>query len=232
MGSYVIAGGTKGIGAAITRQLLSEDHTVTILARESSNDPTLQAAEFVAWDARDGALPALTLDHIDGAVYCPGTIRLKPFHRFTVAEYMEDWQINALGAALFLQALHKPLTAHASSSVVLFSTVAVQQGMSFHASIAMAKGAIEGLGRSLAAEWAPHVRVNTIAPSLTQTPLAEKLLASPDKIEAGNKRHPMGRVGQPEDLASLACFLLGPQSSWITGQVIGADGGMSHVRMI
>jgi NAD(P)-dependent dehydrogenase (short-subunit alcohol dehydrogenase family) len=232
MGSYVIAGGTKGIGAAITRQLLSEGHTVTILARESSNDPTLQAAEFVAWDARDGALPALTFDRIDGAVYCPGTIRLKPFHRFTVAEYMEDWQINALGAALFLQALHKPLTAHASSSVVLFSTVAVQQGMSFHASIAMAKGAIEGLGRSLAAEWAPHVRVNTIAPSLTQTPLAEKLLASPDKIEAGNKRHPMGRVGQPEDLASLACFLLGPQSSWITGQVIGADGGMSHVRMI
>jgi NAD(P)-dependent dehydrogenase (short-subunit alcohol dehydrogenase family) len=96
----------------------------------------------------------------------------------------------------------------------------------------MAKGAIEGLGRSLAAEWAPHVRVNTIAPSLTHTPLAEKLLASPDKIEAGNKRHPMGRVGQPEDLASLACFLLGTQSSWITGQVIGADGGMSHVRMI
>jgi NAD(P)-dependent dehydrogenase (short-subunit alcohol dehydrogenase family) len=192
----------------------------------------LQAAEFVAWDARDGALPTLTIDRIDGAVYCPGTIRLKPFHRFTVAEYMEDWQINALGAALFLQALHKPLTANASSSVVLFSTVAVQQGMSFHASIAMAKGAIEGLGRSLAAEWAPHVRVNTIAPSLTQTPLAEKLLASADKIEAGNKRHPMGRVGQPEDLASLACFLLGPKSSWITGQVIGADGGMSHVRMI
>jgi len=232
MGSYVIAGGTKGIGAAITRQLLSEGHQVTILARESSNDPTLQAAEFVAWDAREGVLPALTLDCIDGAVYCPGTIRLKPFHRFTVAEYMEDWQINALGAALFLQALHKPLTVHDSSSVVLFSTVAVQQGMSFHASIAMAKGAIEGLGRSLAAEWAPHVRVNTIAPSLTQTPLAEKLLASSDKIEAVNKRHPMGRVGQPEDLASLACFLLGPQSSWITGQVIGADGGMSHVRMI
>ena len=106
MGSYVIAGGTKGIGAAITRLLLSEGHTVTILARESSNDPTLQAAEFVAWDAREGVLPALTLDRIDGAVYCPGAILQKPFHRFTVDEYMEDWQINALGAALFLQALH------------------------------------------------------------------------------------------------------------------------------
>jgi NAD(P)-dependent dehydrogenase (short-subunit alcohol dehydrogenase family) len=231
MSTYVIAGGTKGIGGAIAKQLYQEGHTITILAKEPPQDSELSHLDFISWDARSGVTPAIHLEAIDGAVYCPGSIRLKPFHRFTKEDFMEDWQVNAHGAALFLQALHKPLTASATASVVLFSTVAVQLGLPFHASIAMAKGAVEGLGRSLAAEWAPKVRVNVLAPSLTQTPLAEKLVSCPDKIEAGNKRHPLGRIGQANDHASLACFLLSSQSSWITGQVIGVDGGMGSLRL-
>lgn len=231
MGTYAIAGGTKGIGAAIAIQLMQEGHEVIVLAKEAPVQSELQSAQFIAWDATSATLPAIEAGTLHGVVYCPGTIRLKPFHRITAAEYDEDWKINALGAALFLQATHKALIASGHSSAVLFSTVAVQQGMAFHASIAMAKGAVEGLSRSIAAEWAPHVRVNAIAPSLTQTPLAEKLLSTPEKIEAGNKRHPLGRVGQPQDLASLACFLLSDQSTWITGQVIGVDGGLGHLRV-
>lgn len=231
MGIYAIAGGTKGIGAAIAMQLLQDGNEVIVLAKEPPVQPELQHAQFIAWDATSAQVPVLDASVLHGAVYCPGTIRLKPFHRITAAEYDEDWKINALGAALFLQATHKALIAAGNSAAVLFSTVAVQQGMAFHASIAMAKGAVEGLTRSIAAEWAPHVRVNAIAPSLTQTPLAEKLLSSPEKIEAGNKRHPLGRVGQPHDLAALACFLLSDQSTWITGQVIGVDGGLGHLRV-
>lgn len=231
MGTYVIAGGTKGIGAAIAHRLMLQSHDVVLLAKEAPTDPKLASARFMAWDFRNEIPPAFDLEKVDGAVYCPGTIRLKPFHRIGSNEFLEDWQINAQGAAHFLQALHKALTQSVSASVVLFSTVAVQQGMPFHASIAMAKGAVEGLGRSLAAEWAPKVRVNVIAPSLTQTPLAEKLMSSPEKIEAGNKRHPLGRVGQAEDHANLACFLLSQESSWMTGQVIGLDGGMGALRV-
>ncbi|MEN9639256.1 MAG: hypothetical protein RLZZ262_1124 [Bacteroidota bacterium] len=231
MGTYAIAGGTKGIGAAIASQLLQEGHEVIVLAKEAPTQSELQSARFIAWDATSASLPAIDTETLNGVVYCPGTIRLKPFHRITAAEFDEDWKINALGAALFLQATHKALIAAGHSSAVLFSTVAMQQGMAFHASIAMAKGAVEGLTRSIAAEWAPHVRVNAIAPSLTQTPLAEKLLSTPEKIEAGNKRHPLGRVGQPQDLAALACFLLSEKSSWITGQVIGVDGGLGSLKI-
>jgi 3-oxoacyl-[acyl-carrier protein] reductase len=231
MGTFAIAGGTKGIGAAIAQQLLNEGHHVIVLAKEAPQNAGLQGAEFMAWDALSASLPVINAEALDGAVYCPGTIRLKPFHRITAQEFEEDWRINALGASLFLQAAHKPLFASGKGSVVLFSTVAVAQGMPFHASIAMAKGAIEGLTRSMAAEWAPHVRVNALAPSLTQTPLAEKLLSSPEKIEAGNKRHPLGRVGQPQDLAALACFLLSDKGSWISGQIIGVDGGLSQLRV-
>lgn len=231
MGIYAIAGGTKGIGAAIALQLLQDGHQVIVLAKEPPLQPELQHVPFIAWDATSANVPNIDSSALHGAVYCPGTIRLKPFHRITVSEFDEDWKINAMGAALFLQATHKALVAGGNSAAVLFSTVAVQQGMAFHASIAMAKGAIEGLTRSIAAEWAPNIRVNAIAPSLTQTPLAEKLLSSPEKIEAGNKRHPLGRVGQPNDLAALACFLLSEQSSWITGQVIGVDGGLGQLRV-
>jgi NAD(P)-dependent dehydrogenase (short-subunit alcohol dehydrogenase family) len=168
---------------------------------------------------------------LDGLVYLPGTINLKPFRALKSADFLHDFEVNVLGAIKVLQAALKALKAGDSSSVVLFSTVAVAQGMPFHSSIAASKGAIEGLMRSLAAELAPAIRVNAIAPSLTATPLASKLLSTPEKMEASAKRHPLQRLGKPEDVAAMAAFLLGKQSSWITGQVFAVDGGLSQLKV-
>ncbi|NBV39267.1 MAG: SDR family oxidoreductase [Verrucomicrobia bacterium] len=168
---------------------------------------------------------------MDGTVYCPGTIQLKPFHRLTPEDFLKDFQINCLGAVAALQSALPALKASGKASVVLFSTVAVVQGMLMHASIATAKGAVEGLTRSLAAEWAPVIRVNAIAPSLTDTPLAGNLLNADSKKEAAGKRHPLQQIGKPEDLASLVAYLLSDASSFMTGQVLSVDGGLSSVRL-
>jgi NAD(P)-dependent dehydrogenase (short-subunit alcohol dehydrogenase family) len=175
-------------------------------------------------------LPGLP-EIIDGVVYCPGTINLKPFHRISIADFKQEMEVNFYGAIRLLQACLKGLKKSSSPSVVLYSTVAVQTGMGFHAGIASAKGAVEGLTRSLAAEWAPNkIRVNAIAPSLTETPLASALLSTPEKKEASDKRHPLGRVGRPEDIAEATVFLLSEKSSWMTGQILHLDGGMSHLK--
>jgi NAD(P)-dependent dehydrogenase (short-subunit alcohol dehydrogenase family) len=166
-------------------------------------------------------------DRLDGFVYAPGSINLKPFKGYKAEEFRSDFEINALGAALALQKAEKALR-EGQGSALLFSTVAVGQGMSYHASIAMAKGAVEGLVRSLAAEWAPVVRVNAIAPSLTNTPLASKLLGNEARAAAAAERHPLKRVGEAEDLAAAGLALL--DNPWISGQVLGVDGGMSSLR--
>lgn len=167
---------------------------------------------------------------IHGVAYCPGSINLKMFRSLKAEEFLQDFELNVMGAVRFLQKMHGGLKAVPGSSVVMFSTVAVQQGMSFHSSIAISKGAVEGLVRSLAAEWAPGIRVNAIAPGLVETPLSARLLSSPEKVEASAKRHALGRIGQPEDIASMALFLLGDKSAWMTGQILGVDGGMSALR--
>jgi 3-oxoacyl-[acyl-carrier protein] reductase len=228
MKQYVVVGGSSGIGAAISAKLQSDGHEVTVLARESRGT----TARFESWDATSGKAPIFSPEVLDGIVYCPGTIQLKPFHRITDEEFLHELQVNALGAARLLRHFLPALKKAGNASAVLFSTVAVQTGMPFHASIAMAKGAVEGLVRSLAAEWAPFIRVNALAPSLTQTPLAEKLTSTPEKIEASNKRHPLGRIGQPSDLAEAACFLLYDTSAWMTGQVMHVDGGMGNLKLI
>jgi NAD(P)-dependent dehydrogenase (short-subunit alcohol dehydrogenase family) len=170
-------------------------------------------------------------DSLDGMVYCPGSINLKPFHRITDQEFMDEFNLNVMGAVRTVRSILPILKNSSASSIVFFSTIAAQQGMPFHASIATAKGALEGLTRSLAAELAPKVRVNCISPSLTNTPLAARLLATEEKKKASDERHPLKRIGEPTDLAQLAAFLISPQSSWITGQVIHADGGMSALRI-
>jgi 3-oxoacyl-[acyl-carrier protein] reductase len=158
---------------------------------------------------------------------------LKPLHRTTEAEFLQEYRINALGAvAVVQQYLANLKSAAPTPSITLISTVAVAQGMTFHTSIAMAKGAIEGLTLALAAELAPTIRVNAVAPSLTASPLADKLINSPEKLEASNKRHPLRRVGQPEDIANAIHFLMGEKASWITGQILHVDGGMSSVRTL
>ncbi|MCS6934411.1 MAG: SDR family oxidoreductase [Chitinophagales bacterium] len=227
MKTYLIVGGTKGIGAAIAARLEQQGHTVIVTARNRPDTPV----QFYEWDVRH-EFPAVSLpDVLDGMVYCPGTINLKPITRLTLQDFKEDYDINVMGAVRAIQAALPLLKKSSSASVVMFSTVAVQVGMPFHASVAAAKGAVEGLVRSLAAELAPTVRVNAIAPSLTQTPLAEKLTSSDEKIQASAKRHPLQRIGKPHDAADAAVFLLSDNASWITGQVLPVDGGMSSIKL-
>lgn len=174
--------------------------------------------------------PDLSLETIDGFAYCPGTINLKPFHGLKLEDFQMDFEVNVKGAIKTLQPIVKQLKKQGNASIVFFSTVAVQQGMPFHSSVAASKGALEGLTRSLAAELAPHVRVNCIAPSVTDTPLASRILSSEEKKEASGKRHALNRVGSADEVARLAAFLLSDESGWMTGQIIGLDGGMSAIR--
>lgn len=178
----------------------------------------------------DESLPGTMPERLDGLVYCPGNIQLKPFNRFSTNDFIDDFRLQVTGAVKVLQQAYPALRKGDRSGVVLFSTVAVTTGMPYHSLVSSSKGAVEGLVRSLAAEWAPHVRVNGIAPALTDTPLASSILSTPEKREASALRHPMKRVGMPEDIASMASFLIGAEASWITGQIMHVDGGMSALR--
>lgn len=232
MGNYLIAGGSKGIGLQIVKDLHEEGHSVTVLSRNKDDLKDMDGVTHHTFDVLGNNLDDLSFEKLDGFVYCPGTINLKPFHRLKEEEFMEDFQVNVLGAIRLLQQVLPALKKSDGPSVVFFSTVAVQQGMGFHSSVAASKGALEGLTKSLAAELAPKVRVNCIAPSVTDTPLASRLLSSEEKKEASGKRHALNRVGTPKDIANAAIFLLTEKSSWITGQILGVDGGMSTLRSI
>lgn len=233
-GNYVIAGGTKGIGLALVERLRPHATRIDVYSRqldELITDSVVQhrPCDFSQESAELTSLPST----IHGVVYCPGSINLRSFRSLKRDDYMNDFRINFLGAVNFLQQCYPGLTQGAEAaprSVVLFSTVAVAQGLPMHASIAASKGAVEGLMRSLAAEWAPKIRVNCIAPALTETPLAAKFFANEAAREAMNARYPLGRTGQADDLAAIAAFLLSQDSSWITGQTIGVDGGLSTLR--
>lgn len=228
MKNFVIIGASSGIGKELAT-LLALDNQVFVYGR---TEITGKNITYAFWDAIANEtlqVPA-EIEQIDGLIYCPGSINLKPFHRLVEQDFLNDYKINVLGAVKAIQAFLPLLKKSGNASVLLFSTVAVQVGMPFHSSISAAKGAVEGLVKSLAAEFAPTIRVNSIAPSLTATPLAEKLISSPEKIEASNKRHPLGRFGTAKELASLAQFLLSENATWITGQIIHADGGISSVK--
>ena len=226
--TYLLIGGNSGIGLETAKLLQSQGHTLLAASRSSSELETLgiPVQSFDAENPGDLDLP----ESLDGMIYFPGTINLKPFHRLTSEDFLSDFRINCLGAVHAIQQALPALKKAPTASIIMFSTVAIAQGMAFHASIAAAKAAIEGLTKSLAAEFAPKIRVNAIAPSLTDTPLATQLLGSDDKKAASEKRHPLQAVGKPEDVARLAAFLLSDSSSFITGQIHRPDGGLSSVR--
>ena len=226
---YLIVGGSSGIGRALVDQLTTAGHTVHVWARQRRDLPA--AVAFTALDVTSDTadLKSAVPNELDGLVYCPGSIDLRSFRSLKPEAFREAFELNVVGAVRCLQAAERTLKKSDWASVVLYSTVAVQRGMPFHAAIASTKGAIEGLTRSLAAEYAPTIRVNAIAPSLTDTPLAEKLLGSEDKREASAKRHPLNRVASPQEIAAMSAFLLSEQAAFVTGQVIGMDGGLSRI---
>lgn len=237
-GRILIYGGAGGIGSATARLLAERGYGLHLVGR---NEEALAAlagelnASYTVGDVTDDALfgrvAQVIDDPLDGLVYAVGTINLRSLQRFTPEDMLADFRVNALGAALAVQAALPALKKNeAGASVVLFSSVATQQGFTFHASVGMAKGAVNGLTLSLAAELAPKVRVNAIAPSLTRTPLAAGLLSNERIATSLAEMHPMQRLGSPEDIAKLATFLLSPDANWITGQIIGVDGGRSTLR--
>ncbi|MFD2257053.1 SDR family NAD(P)-dependent oxidoreductase [Luteolibacter algae] len=226
--TFLIVGGNSGIGLETVKLLKSTGHHV-IAASRSTNQLELLGIPIQPFDAEHSGSLELP-ERLDGLVYFPGTITLKPFHRLTDKDFLSDFQINCLGAICAIRQALPSLKQSASASIVTFSSVAAAQGMPFHASIATAKSAVEGLTKSLAAELAPKIRVNAIAPSLTDTPLASGLLGTEEKLSSASKRHPLQRIGTPHDIATLVAFLLSDEAAFISGQILRPDGGLSSIK--
>jgi len=215
----LIVGGNTGIGAALNEQLLAEGVETILISRNQGGVDVLD--DEPNFPVIDGAIDAL--------VYCPGSISLKPFRGLKISDFQHDMDVNYFGAVKTIKNYLPNLKESKDASIVLFSTVAVQKGMPFHSSIAGAKGAVEGLTRALAAELAPSIRVNCVAPSLTDTPLAEKLLRNEKQREGAEQRHPLKAIGAAVDIAHMANFLISDKARWMSGQIIGVDGGMSSL---
>lgn len=227
---FAVIGASKGIGLALTKKLAEKNYRV--IATYSKTAPEFNHPNVI-WKQHDvlSGNPLELPDLLNGLAYCPGNISLKPFNRFSSADFQSDYQLQVIGAIESIQAALPALKKCEQSSIVLFSTVAVQQGLPFHSLVSASKGAIEGLIKALAAEFAPKIRVNAVAPSLTNTPLAENLLNTEAKREANAARHPLKRFGEPYDISNMAAFLLSDESSWISGQIIHVDGGISSLRV-
>lgn len=229
MKNILIIGASSGMGKQLALQLSSENHVYATYMKSFSAD-----LENVSFHYLDVLSPQPDIDFIPdilhGFVYCPGSITLKPFSKLSLNDFESDFQINFLGIVKLLHQILPNLRRAEQASVVLFSSVAVQLGMPFHSSIAASKGAIEGFTRAMAAEFSPKIRVNAIAPSLTDTPLAESLINTEVKLMNMASKHPLQRIGKPEDIAHMVEFLLSNKSSWITGQIFHIDGGMGVIK--
>ncbi|MCO5949854.1 SDR family NAD(P)-dependent oxidoreductase [Mucilaginibacter flavidus] len=230
--NILVVGGSFGIGLSVVKFLHQQQANVFVISRSSSEDWPGSVQYFQA-DVTGNIddVKMFLPEKLHGLVYSVGSINLKPFSRLTETDFLNDYRLNVLGAVRIIQQALTPLKNAGGASVVLISSVAARMGMPYHASIAAAKGAVEGMALSLAAELAvQQIRVNVVAPSLTDTPLAQNLLNSPEKRETSAKRHPLGKIGQVEDSSHLIAFLLSENSSWMTGQVIGVDGGIGKLK--
>ncbi len=228
MKKYVVAGCSSGIGLSITKNLLEQGHQVIGMNRNSP-DLSHDLFSFVSIDfgSQEIILPEI-VGSIDGIFYCPGSIQLRPFKNLKPIDFINDFILNVVGASILIKQYLPQLQLANEPGILLFSSVAAQTGMSFHSSIATAKAGIEGLTRSLAAEFAPKIRVNAIAPSLTQTPLSDKFINTPEKLNASKERHPLKNIGSANDLATCAIQIM--NNNWMTGQIIAIDGGLSSIR--
>lgn len=231
MSNYVIIGGSSGMGQEAVAHLSALGNRVFATYH---THPVVSDSDLITYhplNVLDESLDFSFLpETIDGIVYCPGAIQLRPFGRISPSDFIADFNLQVVGAIKCIQALLGQLKKGSQPAIVLFSTVAVQTGLNFHTQVSVSKGAIEGLTKSLAAELAPTIRVNCIAPGLTNTPLAANLLNTDQKMEANAQRHPLKRVGTVQDMAHMIEFLLSDKSSWMTGQILHVDGGMSTLK--
>ncbi len=226
MKNILLIGGSYGIGASLTK-IIANDNNVIVASRTKPQDE-INNVKYLSFDALNDEIDQNELPEIiDGFVYFPGSINLRPFKGLSIDSFKQDLEINILSLIKVLKSILPRLSLSNNSSLVFLSTVAVSQGMPFHSSVATAKGAIEGLAKSLAAEYAPKMRVNVIAPSIVDTPLANRFLNNEIKIQKSAEKHPLNRVGNKEDIAETIKFLLSDKSSWMTGQILSVDGGLS-----
>ncbi len=231
MKTYIIIGASSGIGLQLAKTLADNGDKVI----GTYNSHPVENSDNITYHSLNVTAPEFDLSFfpevIDGIIYCPGSINLKPFGRIKAEDFLSDFNLQVGGLIRILQYAFPALKKSEHAAVVVFSTVAVQLGLPFHSQVSASKGAIEGLTKALSAEWAPSIRVNCIAPSLTDTPLAATLLNTEEKKAANALRHPLKKIGTANDIANMAAFLLSENAAWITGQIIHVDGGMSTVKV-
>ena len=231
---YLIFGATGSVGSSLAEQLKNSGNDIHLVARNESEVKViaekLGCSYTVADVLEDGFIEKVKSDvnEIKGIAYCVGSIDLKPLRMVTEEDMNKCMKLNLYSAIEVIKGFQESLKKN-KGSVVLFSTVAAQRGFTNHTIIASAKAAVEGLTVTLAAEFAPHIRVNCIAPSLSKSKIAEPMLKNPAIAEGIAKAHPLKRLGEGKDSAALAKFLITEESSWITGQIIAVDGGRSKL---